>query len=114
MIRGGISVMSKETAEGLNWDEILENFYSYKGTIVTFCNENNISHHQLYYRRKKANKENNKVFHAITINEEVKPHAPHIYPKDNKEIKIQIGTAIVYIPYFHEELLLKIVKELSS
>jgi hypothetical protein len=38
----------------VDWDNILDKLYFYKGTIKVFCKKNNISVHQLYYRRKWA------------------------------------------------------------
>ena len=49
--------MANEVSE-INWEEIIEKFSSFEGTITNFCKENNINQHQLYYRRKKLAKEN--------------------------------------------------------
>ncbi|WP_176431479.1 hypothetical protein [Anaerovirgula multivorans] len=38
-------------APGIDWEDILDKFSSYEGTIRGFCKENNISVHQIDYRR---------------------------------------------------------------
>lgn len=37
----------------INWEEIINKFFSYNGSINEFCKKNNIKQHQLYHRRKK-------------------------------------------------------------
>jgi len=49
--------MTRNVDTEINWDEILVKFDSFEGKIVDFCKENNLNHHQLYYRRKRARKE---------------------------------------------------------
>lgn len=106
--------MLKAVDEELNWEKILVKFNSYEGKIIDFCKENNISHHQLYYRRKRAKKESQQIFHAITLNENCTTSAPHIQPEAViKEIKIEIGKATIYIPSSEEQLLSKIIKEIT-
>lgn len=36
----------------INWDKIMDKFSSFDESILDFCKENNISHHQLYYLKK--------------------------------------------------------------
>ncbi len=117
--------MSSETA--INWEEILNKFYSYKGTITNFCRENNIKPHQLYYRRKEKNnkrelKESREskvqtkpIFHAIdfkvndsnaAVNKDVTPFK-YCSPSN---IKVEIGKARIYIPVDNKETLSNIFK----
>lgn len=86
----------------INWSDILSKFSSYRGTIASFCNENDIKAHQLYYHRKKVTKVNPPIFHGIKVIEEdfIRPGAtvdkPHL--KENFSIKVEIGKAKIYIP----------------
>ncbi|MGL6064639.1 MAG: IS66 family insertion sequence element accessory protein TnpA, partial [Fusobacteriaceae bacterium] len=54
----------------INWDEILEKFEKYQGSIVKFCEVNNISAHQLYYRRKRLKKKIKTTFCEIPLDKE--------------------------------------------
>lgn len=40
------------------WREFLEKFSSYKGSVSSFCKENNISKGQFYYYKKRFEKSN--------------------------------------------------------
>lgn len=106
--------MTKENSE-INWDKIMNKFSSYEGTIVDFCKENKVSQHQLYYRRKRLEKEDKPTFYAIALNNE-ETNTSTI--KDNikvlKDIRIEIGKANIYIPVNEIALLSNIVKELSK
>lgn len=90
-------------ASVVDWEDILDRFSSYKGTIRAFCKENNISVHQFYYRRKKLKKMDTAMFHAISfkennayksINEETVPSSS----SSSSVIKIEIGKAKISIP----------------
>lgn len=100
----------------IDWNEIIEKFSSYDGSIQDFCRENNISHHQLYYRRKKLREEKEKTaFHAIKLN--TKDTVNSNDSKGNsikafKDIRIEIGKANVYIPVTEIDLVSKLLKEL--
>jgi predicted adenine nucleotide alpha hydrolase (AANH) superfamily ATPase len=83
--------MSRENKD-VNWIEIMEAFSAHKGTIVDFCKENNITPQKLYRERKKLNQVPSKTFHTIDIS---KSSASHNY---SEEIKIEIGSAKIYIP----------------
>lgn len=107
--------MLKDVDEKINWEDILVKFNSYEGTIIDFCRQNNISHHQLYYRRKKARKEAQQIFHAVPLNKNCAPSIPYMQPKaEIKEIKIEIGKATIYIPSSEDQLLTKIIKEFTT
>ncbi|WP_160680932.1 hypothetical protein [Clostridium sp. C8-1-8] len=96
------------------WMHILEKFSSYQGSKSSFCKENNISKSQLYYYRKKLEKSNNSIFHAVTLDGNVtnKPVANN----SNKanEIRIEIGSANIYIPMNEIAVLATILKELAK
>ena len=104
--------MAKEINQ-MNWDTIIQKFSSSEGSIIDFCRENNISHHQLYYRRKKLQKQSKATFHAIEFNakEEVKP-TYITQAKENKDIRIEIGKSNIYLPANEIALLADIIKEL--
>lgn len=99
--------MSRENRH-IDWVEVMDKFSVYKGTIVDFCKENNITPQQLYRQRKKLDKIPNQTFHTIDIS---KSTASHSY---NEEIKIEIGTAKIYIPKGDKATLIYILKELST
>ncbi|MCT4607511.1 MAG: hypothetical protein N4A64_15655 [Marinisporobacter sp.] len=46
--------MAKKNNDAI-WKEDLEKFSSYKGTVINYCRENNISKGQFYYYKKKLN-----------------------------------------------------------
>ncbi len=62
--------MSETYYEAINWNEILESFNSYKGSVIDFCKENNITKGQFYYYKRRLKKVNMPVFHAIALNKE--------------------------------------------
>jgi hypothetical protein len=89
-------------ALAIDWDHILDEFSSYDGTIKSFCEKHNISHHQLYYRRKRL-ENNNTVFHGINFNEKenIKETNNQINSTDSfksSNIKIEVGKAKIHIP----------------
>ncbi len=107
--------MTRNVDTEINWDEILVKFDSFEGKIVDFYKENNLNHHQLYYRRKRARKEKQWLFHAVALNDDLSTSAPHIYPQDIiNEIKIEIGKAKIYIPSTKLELVSNIINELQN
>ncbi|MCM8711849.1 hypothetical protein M2651_12585 [Clostridium sp. SYSU_GA19001] len=93
------------------WEKILENYSSYEGTLNDFCSENNITKHQLYYYKKKLNKPNKPVFHAIAL-KSVK-NADNT-KKAYKDIRIEIGKSKIFISSDEAELLKTILKELAA
>ena len=106
--------MTKEVSE-INWDSIMRKFSSYEGTIADFCKENKVSQHQLYYRRKKLEKENKPTFHAIKIDkEQSKTPITKDKIKVNEDIRIEIGKAKIYIPSNEIALLSDIIKEITK
>lgn len=45
------------------WREVLYRLNSYEGTLVSFCKQENIKKHQLYYYKKKFERQNdNRIF----------------------------------------------------
>ena len=55
--------------QDIDWDDILNKLSFNKGTIKSFCEENNISVHQLYYRRKRLRNNAIPSFHGISLKE---------------------------------------------
>lgn len=104
--------MTSEATE-INWGEVLNKLSSYKGTIRSFCKENNISAHQLYYRRKRAKKNDTPTFHAVSMKEKATDtHIPSMASKDSlsNTIEIEIGKAKISIPVYDQVSLANIVK----
>lgn len=107
--------MTNEVSE-INWEEIMVKFSSLEGTIANFCKENKLNQHQLYYQRKKLEKENKPTFHAIDLNKEetINPTNTDNLIIAAKDIKIEIGKANIYIPANEIALLSDIIKELAK
>jgi hypothetical protein len=85
-------------SSSIDWDDILNRFSLHKGSIKDFCKENNISIHQLYYRRKNIKKKDHQVFHPVNLKEkssEKISNTSKSYPTNN--IRIEIGKAKIYI-----------------
>lgn len=108
--------MPKENSK-IDWEEIINKFSSYKGSIIEFCKENNIKQHQLYHRRKKLVSKTNPAFHAIALNKE----SDTVTTKSNssevsftKDIRIEIGKATIYIPANEIAVLSDIIKDLAK
>ncbi|WP_202708556.1 hypothetical protein [Sporosalibacterium faouarense] len=102
-------------APDINWQDILDKFYSYDGTIVDFCKQNNIKPYQLYYQRKRANRNDAPEFHAINLKENFSNKANNEEinsPKSNlaSDIKIEIGKATIHVPGNNKEALSNIFK----
>lgn len=100
--------------ENLDWKSIVEAFSSYEGTVINFCNANHISRSQLYYYKKKFEKDNTIKFHAISIKEEKSKSEIKIIPTTKSEIKVEIGNAKVYIPANEIAILSVIIKDLIA
>ncbi|MHC1684230.1 MAG: IS66 family insertion sequence element accessory protein TnpB [Clostridiaceae bacterium] len=54
----------------INWEDMIEKFNSYEGTVTDFCKENNINKSQFYAYRKKLCSSNITTFHAIPLKKE--------------------------------------------
>ena len=114
---GGICLISEVPV--IDWEDVLDRFYSHKGTIRDFCKENNITAHQLYYRRMRAKKKDIPVFHAvnfkekncdISIDEETIPSNGCL----TSDIKIEIGKAKIYIPSNDKTSLMNMLKAIME
>lgn len=106
---------------GIDWDNIIQLFKIHKGTIISFCEQHDISHHQLYYYRKKHGLlEKKTLFHAISSNKS------NLTGKSNEKetaktqdhqhtIKIDIGKATLHINHqVDEKALSTIIKVLVA
>lgn len=86
----------------IDWEDILDRFSSYEGTIKAFCKENNIKAHQLYYRRKRLENQETPIFHAVSIKEKIsnkvinETDIPSSSQPDST-IKIELGKAKIII-----------------
>ncbi|EHI99041.1 hypothetical protein CDLVIII_2390 [Clostridium sp. DL-VIII] len=100
--------------ENINWREMIAAFSSYEGTLVSFCNINHIFKGQLYYYRKKFEKEDNIKFHAISISEERVKTEITVVPTDRPNIRIEIGNAKIYVPANEMAALSTLLKDLIT
>lgn len=96
------------------WNEVIDLFSSYEGTVSKFCEDNNVSKTQFYYHKRRIEASNNKstpVFQGISLNEKDSINKSEItYP----EIRIEIGMANIFIPANEIAILSNIIKELSK
>jgi len=101
--------------QAIDWDDILNKLSSHKGTIKSFCEEKNISVHQLYYRRKRLKSNATPFFHGISL-EEKEPSKQTTPSKSSlsSNIKIEIGKAKIYIPDNDKASLSNILKVLME
>lgn len=96
------------------WEEYINKFTSYKGTIIVkdFCIENNISKNQFYYHKKRlAKQDSTTIFHAISLNTKQDNIDQNVLVSE--EVKIKIGKASISIPVSETNLITLIIKELS-
>lgn len=96
------------------WNEVINLFSSYEGTVSRFCEENNISKTQFYYHKRRievASTESTPVFQSISLNEEVNDDKSEA---TSLEIRIKIGRANIFIPANEIAILSNIIKELSK
>ncbi|KRQ85768.1 hypothetical protein ABG79_02458 [Caloramator mitchellensis] len=93
------------------WENIIEKYFSYEGSLVDFCIENNITKRQFYYHRNKLENSNKPVFHAIAL--KPVPNSDNVQ-KAYKDIRIEIGKANIIIPASESELIITILKELEA
>ena len=100
--------------EKINWEEVVAEFSSYEGTLKDFCAANNISKGQLYYYRKKFEVKDNLQFHAISMKEEKAQTTVTILPATQIDVRIEIGTAKIYIPANEIATLTSLIKELAT
>lgn len=100
--------------ENINWREMVAAFSSYEGTLINFCNVNHISKSQLYYYRKKFEKEDNVKFHSISMKEERVKTEITVASTDRPNIRIEIGTAKIYIPANEIAILSSLFKDLIT
>lgn len=107
--------MAKEVSE-INWDDIMNKFSTYDGIITNFCKENNIKPYQLFYQRKKLQRETKPTFHAIELNAKESNESPitNDYASKAKDIRIELGKANIYIPANEIALLSDIIKVLAK
>lgn len=108
--------MSSEATD-INWEEVLNKLSSYKGTIRSFCKENSLSPHQLYYRRKRAKKNDNPTFHAVSMKDKAADSPiPSIASKEflSRAVEIEIGKAKISIPSYDQASLTNIVKAIIT
>lgn len=98
------------------WEEFLDKFSSYEGTVTDYCKENNISKSQFYYYKKKFNKETNSIFRTIEVKPEAsQPINTKINSKQNlNNIKIELGRANIYLPSGNLDLLSLVIKQISK
>lgn len=96
------------------WNEFINLFSSYEGTVSNFCEENNISKTQFYYHKRRieaASNASTPIFQGISINEEDNIDESEI---TYTEIRIEIGRANIFIPANEIAILSNIIKELSK
>lgn len=95
----------------IDWDDIMNKFSSYEGSVSSFCRENHIKRHQFYNQRRKN--KNREVFHAIPVKKKVSEKiVTENLGKISKDIRIEVGNVTVYIPVQDKSIIVSIIKEL--
>ncbi|HCW54097.1 MAG TPA: hypothetical protein DG753_10235 [Clostridium sp.] len=100
--------------ENIDWEEIVAAFSSYEGSLKDFCASYNISKSQLYYYRKKFEKQDSINFHAISIKEEKVKNEINFASEKSTDIRIEVGAINIYIPANEIATLTSIIKELAA
>ena len=105
--------MSKKL-DNATWEEYINRFYSYSGTVKDFCIENEISKSQFYYHKKRLEKATSttRIFHEVSLTTD--KDNIELVPQVSKEIKITIGNATISIPASEAAIVYSIIKELAS
>lgn len=100
--------------DNIDWKEVVATFSSYEGSLKDFCTMNGISKSQLYYYRKKFEKQGYVNFHAISMKEEKAQTEINLISPKSIDVRIEIGAANIYIPANEIGVLTSIIKELTS
>ncbi|HCW53182.1 MAG TPA: hypothetical protein DG753_05485 [Clostridium sp.] len=100
--------------DNIDWKELVAAFSSYEGSLKDFCTMNEISKSQLYYYRKKFEKQSYTNFHSISMKEEKVQTEINLISAKPKDVRIEIGAANIYIPANEIAILTSIIKELAS
>lgn len=100
--------------DNIDWKEVVAAFSSYEGSLKDFCTMNEISKNQLYYYRKKFEKQGYINFHAISMKEEKAQTEINLISPKSTDVRIEIGSANIYIPANEIGVLTSIIKELAS
>lgn len=98
----------------VEWNDFINLFSSYEGTVTNFCEENNISKTQFYYHKRRieaATTKSTPIFQSISLNEEVNINESKVTSSD---IRIEIGRANIFIPANEIAILSNIIKELTK
>ena len=100
--------------DNIDWKEVVATFSSYEGSLKDFFTMNGISKSQLYYYRKKFEKQGYVNFHAISMKEEKAQTEINLISPKSIDVRIEIGAANIYIPANEIGVLTSIIKELTS
>lgn len=102
--------MKKSMFSIQQWEEIVNQYQCFNGTINQFCQEKGITKSQLYYYRKKFNDQNqdSTEFCQVTL-ESTK--VIKSYPNTN--ITFEIGENKIIVPAIEKDLIIEIIKELT-
>ena len=93
------------------WQDIVNQYQDFNGTINQFCELKGITRTQLYYYRKKFSTQNSvsTEFCQVTL-ESTKV----IQSSQNNNITFNIGKNTITVPSTQKELIIEIVKELVA
>ncbi|MBU3203964.1 IS66 family insertion sequence element accessory protein TnpA [Clostridium algidicarnis] len=83
----------------IDWDEVMNKFSSYEGSVVNFCKENHIKRYQFYNQRRRLKKKDNEVLYAIPVKKKKVSERICIknLAKVSKDIRIEVDNVTVYI-----------------
>ncbi|WP_099192366.1 IS66 family insertion sequence element accessory protein TnpA [Tepidibacter mesophilus] len=104
--------MAKETTK-INWQNIISLYNSYESKMADFCQKHGITRNQLYYHKKRQNRNDSISFLPIKLNSKDSLDLSNKKASTNTSIiKISIGKADIHIPACEKVLLIDILKEL--
>ncbi|MFR1065286.1 IS66 family insertion sequence element accessory protein TnpA [Intestinibacter bartlettii] len=103
--------MKKSMFSIQQWEEIVNQYQCFNGTMNQFCQTKGITKAQLYYYRKKFNNQNqdSTEFCQVTL-ESTK--VTKSYPDTN--VTFEIGENTIIVLSIEKDLIIKIIKELAT
>ena len=93
------------------WEDIVNQYQNFDGTINQFCEQNGITKNQLYYYRKKFSTQNSVSTEFCQVNLE---STKVIRSSQINNITFNIGKNTITVPSTQKDLIIEIVKELVA
>ena len=103
--------MKKSMFSIQQWEEIINQYQCFNGTMNEFCQEKEITKSQVYYYRKKfdVQKQDSTEFCQVTLKS---TKVTKSYPDTN--VTFEIGENTIILPSIEKDLIIEIIKELAA